>query len=351
MSSSGPPRSAFALAGGPGFLIALLLLACVAAGALYLTGSGKLRPGGASLSLPGTLGNGQGQPSQPAQPPKDTALESLQPLAEQPVSEAAAPDPIADRPVITEDLSPLDLLVRYTPDPVIALADTGAEGSRRFRRPAAIAAGVQPIGLVATGLGLDRAETAQAILSLPPEVSLSFAAASPDLADWIDAARAYGHEALVGLALGAVEGAEAGETALLAELGPAENLRRLEAVLARAPKAAGVTVMVSDDFLRNAAALTPILARLQQAGMIVLGLPVTAPLTVAPDKILAAPLPAEDVAREALAAKALARQRGAALILGAAANVVALADGLRGDLARSGSADFALVPASALVEN
>ena len=53
----------------------------------------------------------------------------------------AANPPAAPRyPVITEDLSPIDLLVKYTPDPHLALEEdpapeaAGVEGARHYRR-------------------------------------------------------------------------------------------------------------------------------------------------------------------------------------------------------------------------
>jgi polysaccharide deacetylase 2 family uncharacterized protein YibQ len=359
LSISGPPRSSFTLFGGPGFILALLALLGLGIGVLYLATSDR-HSGGASLSLPGTLGSTQ--PAKPAAKPESEHgdppfLQSMQPMA--PAGSAApAIAPVEPRyPVITEDLSPIDLLVQYTPDPHLALdADAAPEAAeaadaRRYRRPSAAAADAKRLALVVTGLGRDRALTAQAILAMPADVSLSFDSGSADLADWIDAARAYGHEALVDLELGTTDSLAAGavdDSRLLAELGPAENLRRLEALLARAPKVAGVTIAITDAFLADAPALTPILARLQAGGWVAIGLPVTAPLTIAPDRVLTAPMGAAVLTNETRALKALARQRGAALALVDAANAIALAD----DWARPGSgiAEFSLVPASALVE-
>ncbi|MBL9035594.1 MAG: divergent polysaccharide deacetylase family protein, partial [Rhodospirillaceae bacterium] len=188
--------------------------------------------------------------------------------------------------------------------------------------------------------------------ALPPEVSLSFDPASAELEDWIAAARAYGHEALIDLHLGTTESleaapADAGESRLLAELGPQENLRRLDATLARAPKAAGVAISITDAFLGDAAALTPILERLQAGGWIAVGLPVTAPLTVAADRVFPDQVAANALARDAMALRTLARQRGAALAIGPAEVAIGLAE----DLARVGASEIVLVPASALVEN
>lgn len=352
MRIPGPPRSSFALFGGPGFILLLLTALGIGAAALYLAASGKLPSSGASLSLPGNLGDSGLRPAESSAAGAPSALKPLEPMAAE-VSPSPPPPAPPERPIITEDLSPIDLLVRYTPDPHLALTrDGGREGvedARRFRRPSAAPADAPRLALVVTGLGLDRALTAETILALPPDVTLSFAAGSADLEGWIAAARAYGHEALIDLELGvAEESGEAGDERLLAELGPQENLRRLEALLARAPEAAGVSIGIADAFLADAAALTPILERLQAGGFIVVGLPVTAPLTVAPDRMLDQALGADQLAEEAVSLKALARRRGNALVLSTAGNAADLADSL---VRPGGGTEIALVPASALVEN
>ncbi|MBL9033165.1 MAG: divergent polysaccharide deacetylase family protein [Rhodospirillaceae bacterium] len=354
MRIPGPPRTSFALFGGPVVILVLLAAFGIGAAALYLAASGRLPSSGASLSLPGNLGDSGLRPAESGAAGTPSALKPLEPMAAE-ISPSPPPPAPPERPMITEDLSPIDLLVRYTPDPHLALTDHGlaAGDARRFRRPSAAPADTPHLALVVTGLGLDRALTAEAILALPPDVTLSFAAGSADLEGWIAAARAYGHEALIDLELGAADdlaadAAESGDDRLLAELGPQENLRRLDALLARAPEAAGVAVAIADSFLADAAALTPILERLQAGGFIVVGLPVTAPLTVAPDRVLDQALGADRLAEEAVSLKALARRRGNALVLSTAGNAAALAD----NLARpSGGAEIALVPASALVEN
>lgn len=360
MPDTGPPRSNFGIFGGPGFIFALLALLGIGLGTLYLAKHNLLRrPGGASMSLPGSLGDPTAAKQEQAGGEAD-ALQSMQPMtaagADAPAQAQARPE----YPTITEDLSPIDLLVRYTPEPYLALGDdAGSENDARwFRRPSRAPAGARRLALVVTGLGLDRALTAQMIVAMPADVSLSFDPGSADLADWINAARAYGHEALIDLELGTAAGlsgapADSADDRLLAELGPQENLRRLEALLERAPKAAGVAVQTTDAFLGDAAALTPILTRLQQGGLAIIGLPVTAPLTIAADRILPQALNAAAIGREAMALKALARQRGAVLVVTTAENAIALDDALADAVAGAGktAAELSLVPASALVED
>lgn len=364
MAISGPPRTSLGLFGGPGFIAALLVLFGAGVFIAYQTTGGRMPGSGASLSLPGDVAPPPPSPApaaaDEAAPQPAAELQSMPPLT---ASGEAAPEPDPAMPVveIDEDLSPAELLDAYPPDPALALTVPDAVagsaegvGARSYRRPSTAPAGARRLALVATGLGLDRALTAQTIIATPADVSLSFAAGIDDLAGWIDAARAYGHEVLVDLQLGA-SGPDSvtsviDDRILLAELGRAENLRRLDAILAAAPKAAGVTISITDAFLGDAAALTPILERLQAGGWIAVGLPVTAPLTLAADRVLQEELTAGGVSRETLALKGLVRRRGAAVVLATPENALALARSWS-QPSPNASTELSLVPASALVED
>lgn len=353
MAISGPPRSVFGLFGGPGFIVALLLLLGVGVFIAYQAIGGRGTGPGATLSLPGEVA-----PLPAPPPPADPAaiehaapLQTMSPLAAQ---DMTAPEAEPAPPVIEidEDLSPAELLERYPPDPALSL-DAAAAAPALPTQP--LRGGdlpeAQRLAVVATGLGLDRALTAQTVITAPAAVALSFGAGTEDLAGWIAAARAYGHEALVDLQLGAADDVhERDERVLLAELGPVENLRRLDAILDAAPKATGVTISITDSFLGDAAALTPILERLQAAGLIIVGLPVTAPLTIAADRIFNDQLESGGVKRETLALRGLVRQRGAALVLASPANAVALARNWP-QPSQNPAVDLSLVPASSLVED
>jgi polysaccharide deacetylase 2 family uncharacterized protein YibQ len=353
LAISGPPRSIFGLFGGPGFIFALLLLLGAGIFIAYQTTGDRATKHGASLSLPGDVA-----PLPAPPPPADqgaagpaTPLEPMPPMATQ---GNATPDIEPATPVIEidEDLSPAELLEEYPPDPALSLDVTEAAPAlpaqplRSGELPEA-----QRLAVVATGLGLDRALTAQVVITAPAEVALSFGAGTEDLTGWIEAARAYGHEALVDLQLGAASDVhETDERVLLPELGPAENLRRLDAILATAPKATGVTISITDAFLADAAALTPILERLQAAGLIIVGLPVTAPLTVAADRIFNEQLESGGVSRETLALKGLVRQRGVALVLASPENAMALARSWS-QPSQNPAVELSLVRASSLVED
>ena len=143
------------------------------------------------------------------------------------------------------------------------------------------------------------------------------------------------------------DGASTGD-GLALQLGPEENLRRLDAMLARAPMIAGVAVTGGDSFLADGAALQPLLKRLQAEGLAVIGLPITAPLTIAADEIIAgyATQPAIEGAMQSV--MALARRRGAALGTVNSSSAATLFPAWQRALI--GRDEISLVPASALVE-
>jgi polysaccharide deacetylase 2 family uncharacterized protein YibQ len=352
LAISGPPRSIFGLFGGPGFIFALLLLLGVGIFIAYQTTEDRGTKHGAALSLPGDVAPipAPPPPADPTATGPATPLETMPPMATQ---QSATPEAEPAAPVIEidEDLSPAELLDEYPPDPALSLDTAEAAALPPQPRRSGASPEAQRLAVVATGLGLDRALTAQTVITAPAEVALSFGAGTEDLTGWIEAARAYGHEALVDLQLGAANDVhETDERVLLPELGPVENLRRLDAILAAAPKATGVTISITDSFLGDAAALTPILERLHAAGLIVVGLPVTAPRTSAADRVFHEQLVGGRVARETLALRGLVRQRGAALVLASPENAVALAHSWSRP-SQNPAVELSLVPASSLVED
>lgn len=357
MPISGPPRTSSGLFGGPGFIVALLLLLGAGIFVAYQLIGGRMPRSGASLSLPGDI-------VVPSPPPpatsggtaeQPTMLQPMPPLAEGSQSTAEPAPPL---PEFDEDLSPAELLERYPPDPALSLdqdeagdIQPGDADARRYRRPSSAPADAGRLALVATGLGIDRALTAQALIATPADVTLSFAARSDDLSGWIAAARAYGHEALVDLQLGTSGGgaADGDDRILRTELEPQENLRRLDAILAAAPRAAGVAISISDEFLGDAAALTPILQRLESGGWTMVGLPVTGTLIVAADRVVGQTLTAGGLSREILALKGLLRQRGSALVLATPEMAIALARNWL-QMSANTTEQLPLVPASDLAE-
>lgn len=125
------------------------------------------------------------------------------------------------------------------------------------------------IAMVVSGMGISESATAHAIATLPPEVTLSFAPYGSHLQDWIDKARAAGHEVLLELPMepfGYPQN-DPGPYTLLANLQPQENISRLDWQMSRFAGYAGVMNYQGARFTSSATALSPILSALKSRGL------------------------------------------------------------------------------------
>lgn len=325
----------FGLFGGPGFLVVCLLIVFIASAIAYLALSGGHgTTGSATLSLPtGPVPTAQESGSSAG----GTQLQSM------PAAPVAKETSVGF--AIEEDLSPAELLAKYPPEPGVALeeGDGDLPAWQRFGRPSTVSPQAPRVALLITGLGRDRTDTVRAITGTPPETSLGFAADAPELSAWIAAARAYGHEALLDLPLDRPASADGLSTARA----PEDNLRRLDALLARAPLAAGIAVSGGEPFLANAAALQPILKHARDLGLAIVGLPVTAPLTIAADETIVGDATQTAIGRSVESVMALARRRGAALGVVDSTSAATLFPAWRRALV--GRDEISLVPVTALV--
>ena len=121
------------------------------------------------------------------------------------------------------------------------------------------------ISLVIGGLGINPMVTRKAINELPGAVTLSFAAEAPGLQNWINQARARGHEVMIELPM---QGIGPVETRTL-RIGADEktNIKNLEYFLARAQGYFAVTNYGGARLVNNEAALLPIVKYLKSAGL------------------------------------------------------------------------------------
>lgn len=173
------------------------------------------------------------------------------------VSLAPAPDPA---------------LVETTKDgPLPKIARDGRKPWQVYARP--VPAGTQSgrrIALVVSGMGISESATAHAIETLPPEVTLSFAPYGPRLQEWIDKARAAGHEVLLELPMepfGYPQN-DPGPHTLLTGGNTAENITRLEWLMSRFTGYAGVMNYQGARFTASSSALKPVLSALGARGLL-----------------------------------------------------------------------------------
>src|SRR4051812_8531286 len=167
------------------------------------------------------------------------------------------------------DLSPGDLLAQG-----VALGDRSLKDSafdeppsRRFARPFIAPEGRPLLGLLITGLGGDRAVTAAAIAGLPAEVTLSFSPTAAGLANWIAAARAFGHEAMVDLPLQSKDKRDIGALGLLIGLNDDETARRIAAIADSAPAVFGFAGDGGDALLLDDATTAMMAGQIARHGL------------------------------------------------------------------------------------
>ncbi len=128
------------------------------------------------------------------------------------------------------------------------------------------------IAVVIVDLGLSSAATEAAIQHLPPRVTLSFSPYAETLEQWINLARAAGHEVMLGLPMEPANfpARDPGPRTLLTSLTPRQNLERLEWVLGRVTGYVGVTNHMGSRFTTSAEALRPVLTTLKDRGVVFL---------------------------------------------------------------------------------
>jgi uncharacterized protein len=210
------------------------------------------------------------------------------------------------------------------------IAADGRTPAQAYARPFAGASGTPKISLIVGGLGMTQKHTLAAINELPAEVTLSFVPYSPNLQEWINKARAAGHEVLLELPMEAYDypNVDTGPLTLVTSAKPEENVRRLNVLLGKATGYFGVTNYQGARFATDAAAATPVMKVLKDRGLTFLhdgaaarsALPQAAnstglDFTVA-DRIVDADLTADSIDRELLALEALAIQNGEAIGVG-----------------------------------
>jgi polysaccharide deacetylase 2 family uncharacterized protein YibQ len=210
------------------------------------------------------------------------------------------------------------------------IASDGRTPAQVYARPFTGAADKPRIGLIVGGLGMTAKHTQIAISELPPEVTLSFVPYAPNLQDWINKARAAGHEVLLELPMEAYDypNVDTGPLTLVTSAKPEENVRRLSVLLGKASGYFGVTNYQGARFATDAAAATPVMKALKDRGLVFLhdgaaarsALPQAATQTgldfTVADRIVDSELTADSIDRELLALEALAIQNGSAIGVG-----------------------------------
>ena len=186
----------------------------------------------------------------------------------------AAPPPLPEEKQVALAPAPQSDLVADGPEgPLQVIAPDGRMAWQVYARPFDLPDPKIPkIAVIIGGLGLSQAATEAAIQQLPGAISLAFVPYARDLEGWIAQARAAGHEVLLELPMEPFDypNNDPGPHTLLTTLDSDENLTRLDWLLSRFTGYVGVTNLMGAKFTASAGSMEPILAELNDRGLLYL---------------------------------------------------------------------------------
>ncbi|MBL6946093.1 MAG: divergent polysaccharide deacetylase family protein [Rhodospirillales bacterium] len=285
----GPDRRMLLLGIGGGSLAVMLVVGGVA---WWLLGDGngdsataeetavKDTPGHIVLDIPPRPRPNQGR-LRPQNGQKLTATETLNAIAASsegpgagivvaPVQLAAfgnIPTPPATNPL---SKTPDAGLVEQSPQgPLPIVGQDGRKPWRVYARPFDEGDTRPRVAVVFSGLGMSRSVTEAAIKHLPPEITLAFDPHAAGLHDWVAMARNAGHEVLLGIPMEptAFPAQDPGPMALMTNMSPGENLRRLETYLSRLSGYVGIVSLMGSRFTQEEDQMRPVLDLLNSRGL------------------------------------------------------------------------------------
>lgn len=178
----------------------------------------------------------------------------------------------ADTPLASPLIrAPIQGLTRMSPfGRMPMIAANGRTVLNSYAKPFTPIVGKSYTSIIIGGLGVNQALTQRAIDELPGEVSLAFAALTPNLQSWIDRARAKGHEALIELPMESAgfdaTAPDARYTLATTALDSA-NIRNLDYLLSRAEGYFALTNYGGEVLVNNEKSLKPIVEHIKNAGL------------------------------------------------------------------------------------
>lgn len=295
-----PPAAAI----GPGLAAAPAVNAPIGGEAVFVlpqgaTMSGALMGGGGGSSF---VASGPGvAAASPIVLPTPTAAvhrAGAAPLTRAPLAGLTAPGPNGLLPVVARD---------------------GRTPFAAYKRPFADN-GRPKVALVVGGLGLNAAATKAAIDKLPGEITLSFVPYADNLQQWIDMARAAGHEVLLDIPMEPLDypNNDPGPYTLMAQGQAGDTVKRLDWLLSRATGYFGVGNYLGGRFVTSPGAMATFASALKGRGLGFVddgsaagrggGVPRASAVSVIDEQ-----LTAEQIGRQLLALEAQALRRGQAL--------------------------------------
>ncbi|MDJ0686092.1 MAG: divergent polysaccharide deacetylase family protein [Alphaproteobacteria bacterium] len=198
------------------------------------------------------------------------------PLADVPATDAAS-DIIDDPPIpdlFADTLAPHPdpgLIVESEVGPLPVIGEDGRRAWQVYSRPSNPLETRPKIAVVVTDLGVN-ARRVEAAIALPGPITLAFAPYARKVGDWIEQARADGHEVMLTLPLEPADfpRSDPGPFALMSGFDADQNVRRLHWVLSRATGYVGLVSYQGGAFAANAQAVRPVFNDLKTRGLIYL---------------------------------------------------------------------------------
>jgi hypothetical protein len=161
-------------------------------------------------------------------------------------------------------------LIETTADgPLPRIAADGTPPMRAYAAPA-LDNGRPRIAIVISGLGMSAKQTAAALDSLPPQVTLAFAPYASDVQRWVAEARREGHEVLLEVPMEPFDfpDSDPGSHTLRSGAGEDSNTERLVWALTRFTGYTGVTNLLGGRFLSDPDSLEPMMTYLSRRGLL-----------------------------------------------------------------------------------
>lgn len=125
------------------------------------------------------------------------------------------------------------------------------------------------IAIMITDIGLNSKSSAAAIENLPGQIDLAFSPYGRNLQNWMDQARAKGHEGFLMIPTEPLNYPEndPGPHTLIADMSERDNLLRLDWILSQVTGYVGIVNHMGSKFTASEEALTPVITDLQGRGL------------------------------------------------------------------------------------
>lgn len=196
------------------------------------------------------------------------------------VAAVAPPPPPPETPAVEPGAGPLppvpvaELVEESQYGPLPKIASDGRRPIDVYARPSKYAARTPGdparVAILVSGLGLPDSPSGDVLKGLPPSVSVAYGAYGRSLQDWVNKARAEGHEVLLQVPLEPNDypKVDPGPHTLLTTLPSEENLKRLQWLMSRYTGYVGITNQMGSKFEATQEAMTPVLEEVKARGLL-----------------------------------------------------------------------------------